>query len=210
GGRPPPAGAGAESPLVQHGQAEITAAFARCMGISDDQAAVLLGGRAADQTAEAASPVFVAPASASRPGIALELQSAVSVVRTRDDERHDLSLTGAARYAGCDGAAVAAEVQLGVDGSSGGAEQPGPASVTVVELPAPAGEQRSALLFAFTVADGAAPVPVEVEVVSLGQGRVESALEVCSIGGQIPAEALATPLSVIEQRVADGDRSRQV
>ncbi len=198
------------SPRVRSGESVITQTFARCMGISRSQASLALGGGATDQTAQTTSPVFLAPTSPDRPGFALELQTAGTVVRTDRDEQHDFSLFADPHYPQCAGAAVAAETQLGADGSSGMDEQPGPDSVTAVALSAPAGEQVAAVLVSFTVTDRSASVPVEVETVSLGHDRIEANLQALAIGGQIPSGVLASTVSAFEQRVVTDGQSAQV
>ncbi len=57
-------GAAANSPGLQQGEARITSSLAQCMGITDAEGAVVLGGQASDQTAQTSSPIFVAPTSA--------------------------------------------------------------------------------------------------------------------------------------------------
>ncbi len=198
------------SPRVHAGESMITQTFAKCMAISQSEASSALGGGAADQTAQTTSPVFLAPTSADRPGFALELQTAATIVRSHSDEQGDFALFADPRYPQCLGAAVAAETQLGADGSSGTIQQPGPVSVTAVNLAAPAGEQVVALLVDFSVSDRSASVPVEVETVSLGHARTEANLQALAIGGPIPADVLASPVSVFEQRVATGGQGTEI
>ncbi len=197
------------SPRIQTGEAKITRAFAGCMGISDAQASLALGGGAADQTAQTSSPVFLGPPAPDQPGFALELQTAATVVRSHQDEQQDFTLLADSRYPRCAGAAVASETQLGANSSSGRSERPGTPSVSVLDLPAPPGEQVSALLVAFNVSDRSASVPVEVEMVSLGHDRIEAQLQALAIGGQIPSGVLASPLSVFAGRVAGGGQSAE-
>jgi hypothetical protein len=97
-----------------------------------------------------------------------------------------------------------------VDQTSGGNDQPGPATVSPVNLPGPSGLQQSGLIMAFSVKDGSASLPVEVESISLGSDRVEASLQVFAIGGQIPNDALATTFSAFEQRVASGGKTSAV
>ncbi len=197
------------APRTQTGESKITRAFAGCMGISDSEASLVLGGGAADQTAQTSSPVFLGPPSLGQPGFALELQTAASVVRSHQDEQQDFTLLADPRYPQCAGAAVASETQLGADSSSGRNERPGPSSVAVLALPAPQGEQVSALLVAFTVSDRTASVPIEVEIVSLGHDRIEAELQALAVGGQIPSGVLSSPLSVFADRVAGGGQSAE-
>jgi len=143
-------------------------------------------------------------------GSALELQTAATVVHSHHDEQSDFSLFGNPRYPQCAAAASAAELQLGVDQTSGGHDRPGPASVSPVNFPGPVGVQESGLIVAFNVKDGPASLPVQVESISLGANRVEASLQVFAIGGQIPNTALTAALSTFEQRVASGGKSSVV
>jgi hypothetical protein len=195
---------------MRSAESAITKAFARCMGITDQKGSVVLGGPASDQTAQTSSPVFVAPSSPEEPGFAFELQTAARIVRTHRNEQDDAALYANSRYPQCVATAVAAEVQLGANNASGQNDQPGPASATMVDLHAPAGEQLSGLIIAFTVSDRSMPVPVEVEAVSLGTGRIEADLQAFSIGGRIPTDVLAPSVSTFEQRVAGNGRSAVV
>jgi hypothetical protein len=183
-------------------EAAIATAFAGCMGITDQQGAVVLGGPASDQTAQTSSPVFVAPASAQNPGSAFELQTTARIVRTHRNEQDDAALYANSRYPPCVATAVAAEVQLGANSASGQNDRPGPASATAVDLHAPGGEQLSGLLISFTVSDRSTPVPVQVEDVSLGTDRIEADLQAFSIGGEIPSDVLSSSVWTFEQRVA--------
>ncbi|MBF6557546.1 MAG: hypothetical protein IVW52_15565 [Acidimicrobiales bacterium] len=193
---------GSNSQQMRTAEAAIANTFAGCMGITDQQGAVVLGGPASDQTAHTSSPVFVAPASAQKPGFAFELQTSARIVRTHRDEQDDAALYANSRYPQCVATAVAAEVQLGANSASGQNDQPGPASASVVDLHAPAGEQLSGLLISFTVSDGSTPVPVEVEDVSLGTDRIEADLQAFSVGGEIPRDVLSSSVWTFEQRVA--------
>jgi hypothetical protein len=197
------------SPRIQTGESKITRAFAGCMGISQTEAALVLGGSASDQTAQASSPVFVGPPAPDQPGFALELQTAASIVRSHQDEQVDLAPLADARYPQCFGAALASETQLGADSASGRNEKPSPSSVTPVNLIAPAGEQVSGLLVSFSVSDRSVSVPVEVETVSVGHDRTEANIQALAIGGQIPSAALSAPIATFEQRVAAGGSSAE-
>jgi hypothetical protein len=97
-----------------------------------------------------------------------------------------------------------------VDQTSGGHDQPGPATVSPIDLPGPIGVQEAGLIMAFRVEDGPASLPVQVESISLGANRVEASLQVFAIGGQIPNDALATAFSTFEQRVASGGKTSVV
>ena len=186
---------------------EITDAFSRCMGITDDQGGVLLGGQAADQTAQSTSPIFIGPSPSAQPGYTLELQTAADIVRTHDDETSDLSLSARPGYPQCSANAVASELQLGVNDATGGNDQPGPATASVLSLPSPAGVQTLGLVITFTVSDRTTPLPVEVESVTLGSNRIEAQLQAFAVGGSIPSDALTTPLSTFEGRVVGQGKS---
>jgi hypothetical protein len=186
---------------------EITDAFSRCMGITDDQGAVLLGGQAADQTAQSTSPIFIGPSPSAQPGYTLELQTAADIVRTHDDEMSDLSLLARPGYPQCSANAVASELQLGVNDTTGGNDQPGPATASVLGLPSPAGVQTVGLVITFTVSDRSTPLPVEVESVNLGSDRIEAQLQAFAVGGSIPSDALTAPLSTFEGRVVGQGKS---
>ncbi len=186
---------------------QITTTFARCMGVTDDQGAVLLGGQAADQTAQSSSPIFVGPSSATQSGYALELQTAADIVRTHTDELKDFSLFSLPRYPQCTAAAVASELQLGVNDATGGNELPGRSTAWVVHLTSVAGEQTVGLLMSITLSDRSTPLAVEVEAASLGSDRVEAQLQAFAIGGQIPSDVLTASVSAFEQRVASQGKS---
>jgi hypothetical protein len=198
------------SQQVQRAQAAITAAFARCMGITDQQGAIVLGGQAADQTAQTSSPIFVAPNSSAQPGSSVELQTAATIVRTPGDERNDFSLFAIPQYPQCTATAIASELQAGANSASGQNRQPGPATASVVALPAPPGEQLAGVIATFTVTDGPASVPVEVEAVSLGSDRIEASLQAFAVGGRIPPDVLAASVAAFEQRVASDGKSTLV
>jgi hypothetical protein len=202
-------GSGSSS-VVQRGEVGITRTLAGCMGIADEQAAIVLGGSAADQTAQSSSPIFVAPSSSGDPGFALELQTAAAAVRTHHDEQVDFSLLGNPRYPTCAAAAVASELQLGINATSGANDHPGPATVSVLDLPAPAGEQLSGLVITFTVSDGPTSVPVEVETIALGSDRIEASLQSFAIAGQIPGDMFEASVQAFEQRIAIGGQTSVV
>ena len=199
-----------DSQRLRTGERTITGAFARCVGINGEQAAVVLGGQAADQTAQVSSPVFVAPSSAANPGFFMELQTAANIVRTHHDEQSDFSLFSEPRYPECAAQAVASELQLGENDASGKDGRPGPATASTVALPAPAGEQLSALIVTFTISDQTNEVPVEVEAVTLGSARIEANLQAFAIGGQIPKGVLAHSVATFEERIAAGGKTAQV
>jgi hypothetical protein len=196
------ASSAASSPQLRAGETVITRKFASCMGISNAQATVVFGGRASDQTAQASSPIFLAPPSAVQPGFALEFQTGAAIVRTRHDEHDDLAPFADPRYRGCAADATAAELQLGVNDSSGEHGTPGPATGTLETVPSPNGEQLTALSVAFTVSDRSVEVPVQVESVVVGSDRIEGQLEAFAIGGAIPTAVLRSSLVAFEERVA--------
>jgi hypothetical protein len=202
-------GTAANSPALQQGEARITDTLARCMGITDAEGAIVLGGEAPDQTAQTSSPIFVAPTSGTAQ-TAVELQTAATVVRTHGDEQQDFALFANPKYPQCAATASAEELQLGVNQTSGAGDQAGPATVSTVQLPGASGLQQSALLMAFTVVDGSATIHVQVESISLGAHRVEAGLEVFAIGGQIPSQSLAASIATFERRVASGGASSVV
>jgi hypothetical protein len=202
-------GTAANSPALQQGEARITGTLARCMGITDAEGAIVLGGEASDQTAQTSSPIFVAPATGTAQG-SVELQTAATVVRSHQDEEQDFALFANPKYPQCAATASAQELQLGVDQTSGSSDQAGPATVAPIDLPGTSGVQQSGLLMAFTVMDGTATVPVRVESITLGAHRVEAGLEVFAIGGQIPSQSLSAALSTFERRVASGGASSVV
>jgi hypothetical protein len=196
-------GGPAGSPKIEAGESKVTASFAQCMGIDEARASLALSGGAADQTAQKMSPVFVGPPSPGRPGYALELQTAVDIVRNHQDEQQDFELFGDPRYPRCAAAAVASEAQLGADSTARTSNPPGQSSGSPVPVPTAAGEQASGLLVTFTVSDRTAAVPVEVVIISIGYDRIEANLQVLAIGGQVPSGAITMPLSAFEQRVAE-------
>jgi hypothetical protein len=199
-----------DSAGLERGEAAITRAFAGCMGVTDGQATVLLGGQSSDQTAQTASPIFGAPPSTADPGFAVQLQTAASIVRTRVDEQSDLGLFANPRYAGCASTAIASELQLGLDGFAGGGQRPGPATGTLVSLPGAPGEQVTALRVTCSVVDAGATVPVEVETVLVGSDRIEADLEAFAVGGPIPVGVVDSSVEAFEQRVSSGGEEIQI
>jgi hypothetical protein len=190
------------SQQLRDGETAITHTFASCMGISNAQASAVFGGQAPDQTAQTSSPIFVAPPSANHPGFALELQTGASIVRTHHDEQADLGPFSSANYPSCAADATASELQLGVNAASGAHGKPGPATGVLVALPAPAGEQLTALSVTFTVTDQSVQIPVQVESVLVGSDRIEAELQAFAIGGAIPGDVLHSSMTAFEQRVA--------
>jgi hypothetical protein len=180
------------------------------MAVTGRQAATVLGGPAADQTARASSPVLVGPASSARPGFFVEVQTTATVVRTHRDEQDDFSVLTSPRYPQCAAVAVAGEVQLGENQASGRDGRPGPSVASPVALSAPAGEQLSGLLVDSSLSDLSNSVPVQVESVVVGSGRLEAGLEAFAVGGPLPAGVVADSVSRLEERVAAGGRSAQV
>ena len=195
------------SPSDRKAEMGITGVFAHCMGLTEQQGAAVLGGQAADQTAQASSPIFIGPSPASQTGASLELQTAAVVVRSHRDEQSDFSQFSNPKYPQCGADAMASEVQLGVNDASGEKQQPGPATSSVMTLPAVGGVEQFSLITTFSVSDRTTSIPVEVEVVSVGSDRIEANLQAFAIGGPIPADVLATSVSAFEQRVASKGRS---
>jgi len=193
-------------PALRQGEAAITGTFAGCMGVSGQEASVLLGGRAADQTAQSSSPIFVAP-STTGDGSTLQLQTAASTVRTHGDEQRDLAPFASPRYPSCAATAIASELQLGVDDGSGG--QASAARGSLIALPGSPGQRLTALEVTCRVSFHGDSVPVEVEAVFLGSDRIEANLEAFAVGELIPVDAVAAPVKAFEQRVAtQGDGTR--
>ncbi len=195
------------SPSDRKAEMGITRDFAHCMGLTEQQGEVVLGGQAADQTAQASSPIFIGPSSATQTGASLELQTAAVVVRTRRDEQNDFSQLSNPKYPQCGADAMASEVQLGVNDASGQKQRPGPATASVVAGPAVGGVQQFSLITTFSVSDRTTSIPVEVEVVSVGSDRIEANLQAFAIGGLIPAHVLAASVSAFELRVASNGRN---
>jgi hypothetical protein len=183
------------------GQIAITRAFATCMGLTDQQGSTALGGGASDQTAQAASPIFLGPTPTTRGGSSLELQTEATVVRTHGDEEADFALLARPRYPQCAATAVASEVQLGVNDASGASDRPGPASVSVAVFPRRPNLHVFGLVATFTVTDATASIPVQVEVVSLGSDRLEAQLQAFAIGGRIPSTSVVASIATFEERV---------
>jgi hypothetical protein len=200
---------GGDSRRLAAGEAAVTRSFAGCLGVSEAQASVALGGQAGDQTAVASSPVFLSPTGGGS-GTTLELQTAADIVRTPSDEQQDFALLGRPGYPQCLAGAVASQVQLGIDVATGGHGQPGPARAVPLSMATPAGVQRSALEITFTVSDGAGQVPVEMEGVSLGHDRIEASLQAIALGGSIPSQVLSGSLATFGRRVADGGSDASV
>ena len=194
----------------QPGQAGITRAFGGCMGVSDRLAGTVLGGKAPDQTAQSSSPIFVAPPVPADNGFSLRLQTAASIVRTRRDEQHDLGLVANRRYPACAAKAIASELQLGVNSVSGTDDRPGPAAGEASSLPSLPGEQVWALHVHCDVSDHGAAVPVDVEVIVLGSGRIDADLEAFSIGGPIPDDVIFSTVAAFEERVATKGKGVQL
>ena len=205
---PVPPGAGGLA--SQRGQAAITRAFAGCMGVGGQQASVLLGGSSADQTAQSASPIFLAPTTPADRGYTVQLQTAASVVRTHGDELSDLRLLRSRRYPACAATATASELQLGVDEASGTDDRPGPAGGQLFAVPAASGEQVTALRVSCRVADHGTTVPVEVDTVVVGSERIEADLEAFAIGGPIPVATVRASVQAFEGRVADRGTGVQI
>jgi hypothetical protein len=204
------ASSGGDSSQLRAGQAAITHTFATCMGITDAEATVVFGGQSPDQTAQAASPVFVAPPSAATPGHALEVQTGAAVVKSSTDVARDIAPVSSPRYAGCAATATASELQLGVDAGSGVHDAAGPAVGVVVPLQALPGEHLEALSVTSTVSDRSTRVPVHVELVLVSSGRVEAELQALAIGGTVPDDVFRSSLAAFEQRVVSEGTGVQI
>ncbi len=186
-------------------QSGIVTEFARCLGVSVQQALQLLLGNGTDQTAESSSPTFVGPVAADS-GTSVELVTSAAVVRTQQDERSDFAGFALPGFPRCSAAAIAAELQLGVDDASGGRFHPGPATATALALPSAGAVQTLGQLVDFTVSDGTGSIPVEVETVVLGTDRIVAQYQACAIGGHLAPGIVSSSLSTFELRVAGGGR----
>ena len=195
-------------------QDQINKTFNRCMSITADQGNVALGGQAQDQTAQASSPPFLAPdatpgpgattAPGAQPGQAstLELQTDANIVKTHADEQRDFNLFTNPKFPQCNAAAVAAALQLGLNDATGGNATAGPATAKVVDLVAPRGEQVMGVTMQFTVSDGTAEIPTEVDQLVVGTSRTEAQLQALAIGATFPSDVLSAAISTFELRVA--------
>jgi hypothetical protein len=195
-------------------QDQINKTFNQCMSITADQGNVALGGQAQDQTAQAASPPFLAPTIPSGattvPGAlpaepsTLEVQTDANIVRSHADEQRDFALFTSPKFPQCNAAAVAAALQLGLNDATGGSASAGPATAKVVQLVAPAGEQVMGVTMQFTISDGTSQIPTEVDQLVVGTSRIEAQLQALAIGTQFPSDVLSSTISTFEQRVATG------
>lgn len=190
------------TPNDQRVQQQISQAFLQCMGISPRQGNFALGGPSSDQLAQTSSPVFVGPGAGSGSGAAIELQTAASIVSAHGVEQRDFTLFTNPKFPQCNATAVAAETQLGVNDASGGSSQPGSATGVVVSLPTFAGEQLFGLHMTFDVVAHATAIPVEVNEVAVGSGRIEAELQTVAIGTQFPSSVLSSVIGAFEQRIA--------
>jgi hypothetical protein len=195
-------------------QDQINKTFNQCMSITADQGNVALGGQAQDQTAQAASPPFLAPTDPSGattvPGglpsqpSTLEVQTDANIVKSHADEQRDFALFTSPKFPQCNAAAVAAALQLGLNDATGGNATAGPATAKVVQLVAPAGEQVMGVTMQFTISDGASQIPTEVDQLVVGTSRIEAQLQALAIGTQFPSDVLSSTIATFEQRVATG------
>jgi hypothetical protein len=198
-------------------QDQINKTFNQCMSISADQGNVALGGQALDQTAQAASPPFLAPtastngggpgtttAPGAQPGqpSTLELQTDANIVKTHADEQRDFALFTSPKFPQCNAAAVAAALQLGLNDATGGNATAGPATAKVVDLVAPRGEQVMGVTMQFTISDGTTQIPTEVDQLVVGTIRTEAQLQALAIGATFPSDVLSAAISTFELRVA--------
>jgi hypothetical protein len=204
--------------LSQHDlavQDQINKTFNACMSITADQGNVALGGQAKDQTAQASSPPFLAPA-ASTPGASippgatpdqgstLEVQTDANIVKTHADELQDFALFTSPKFPQCNANATAAALQLGLNDATGGNASAGRATANVVKLVAPDGEQVMGVSMDFTISDGTTLIPTEVDQLVVGTSRIEAQLQALAIGAQFPSDVLSSTISTFEQRVATG------
>ncbi|HEX3460592.1 MAG TPA: hypothetical protein VHT49_06780, partial [Acidimicrobiales bacterium] len=195
-------------------QDQINKTFNQCMSITADQGNVALGGQAQDQTAQAASPPFLAPTdrsgAATVPGglpggpSTLEVQTDANIVKSHADEQRDFALFTSPKFPQCNAAAVAAALQLGLNDATGGNASAGPATARVVQLVAPAGEQVMGVTMQFTISDGTSQIPTEVDQLVVGTSRIEAQLQALAIGAQFPSDVLSSTIATFEQRVATG------
>jgi hypothetical protein len=195
-------------------QDQINRTFNQCMSITADQGNVALGGQAQDQTAQAASPPFLAPTpppgGTTVPGVTpspastLEVQTDANIVKSHADEQKDFNLFTSPKFPQCNAAAVAAALQLGLNDATGGNATAGPATAKVVQLVAPAGEQVMGVTMQFTISDGTAQIPTEVDQLVVGTSRIEAQLQALAIGSTFPSDVLSSTISTFEQRVATG------
>jgi hypothetical protein len=196
-------------------QDQINKTFNRCMSITADQGNVALGGQAQDQTAQAASPPFLAPtanapgpgattAPGAQPGQAstLELQTDANIVKSHADEQRDFNLFTNPKFPECNATAVAAALQLGLNDATGGNATAGPATAKVADLVAPSGEQVMGVTMQFTVSDGTTQIPTEVDQLVVGTSRTEAQLQALAIGAAFPSDVLSAAISTFELRVA--------
>ena len=195
-------------------QDQINKTFSSCMSITVDQGNVALGGQAQDQTAQAASPPFLAPTPTSpgpgattAPGLSgpvstLELQTDADIVKSHADEQRDFTLFTGSKFPQCNAAAVAAALQLGLNYATGGDATAGPATAKVVDLVAPPGEQVMGVTMQFTISDGTNQIPIEVDQLVVGTSRTEAQLQALAIDAQFPSDVLSAAISTFEMRVA--------
>lgn len=132
----------------RNAQAHINQAFLDCMSTSVGEGNASFGRQAADQTAQASSPLFMGPYLPSSglgigsptgppPGAALELQTDAYIVRSDADEQQEFDLFSNSKFPQCNAAVVASELQIGLNDATGGSAQAGPASVKVIQVAAP-------------------------------------------------------------------------
>jgi len=209
GWQPGTASGPAPSAAAQSAQLQIDQAFTSCMGVSPRDAGVLLGGQAADQTAQASSPVFVgpapgatAPAGGQGQGAILEIQTGVAVVRTQLEEQHDLGLFGLPRLPGCTAALAASELQLGLDQASGASATPGASTGSFVPLAAPSGLRVIGVTMSLTLIEAGHAVPVVVDQLIVGRDRVEAQLQAFAVGSTFPPSLLASSITNFEDLIS--------
>jgi len=197
-----PGDSGGTSDADRKAEQQIAATFQTCMGISADQATTVLGGQSKDQTAQAQSPVFVGPGAGATAGAATELQSSAAVVRTHGEEKSDYAIYSNPRFPQCNAVAGAAEAQIGLNDSSGGHDQPGPAVGQTVPISPFPGEQLLEVESTFTLNAGGHPVVVQNYQVVVGGDRVEATLGAFAVATGFPPDVLSGSVSALEHRVA--------
>jgi hypothetical protein len=132
------------------------------------------------------------------------------VVRTHRDEQGDLGLFANHRYPSCAANATASELQLGVDEASGTRDEPHAVTGTLFALPTEAGQQLKALRVSCQVASHGTMVPVEVDAVFVGTGRIEAGLEAIAIDGGIAPAVIDSSVEAFEQRLATKGQGVQI
>jgi len=189
------------SPDDQSTIERLTTAFVQCMGITQNQAAGLLGGQADDQTGQAQSPVFQGPTPSDGSSSQANIQSLATVVQTEDDANADFRLFASSRYPGCSGAFIAGVGQLGVDDDDGGHDQPGAVTSQVLALPRTNGVQEVAVQSEFDLDVNGQLIPVQATDAVVCAGRIETQLQAFGIGAPFPPSVFLPVYSTVVSRV---------